>query len=153
MNQNKKTLIIGAGNILLSDEGVGVRIVEKMEQGVPLPPQVTLLDGGTAGYALLDYMSGYERLILIDAVQGGGRPGEIYRLTYDDILREEEFKISGHQISLPEVLTLAKNLGALPETVLFGVEPERMEYSLELSETVTKAVDPVIQAVLKEVTG
>ncbi len=143
-----KILILGIGNILMSDEGVGVRAIEKLEKDCTLPPNVTLLDGGTAGYALLDIMKDYDRIVIIDAVQGGGKPGTIYRLTTDDILSKPDLKMSGHQIDLSEVLLLAKKLGELPEVLLFGVEPGNMDYSTELGPEVSAVMDKLIGTVL-----
>ena len=80
----------------MSDEGVGIKAIEKLESDYSLPSNVTLLDGGTAGYALLDIIEEYEKVIIIDAVLGGSKPGTIYRLTVDDILTKPELKLSGH---------------------------------------------------------
>ena len=146
----KKTLIAGLGNILLGDEGVGVRVIEEMERRFTLPANLSLLDGGTAGYALIDYMKGYDRLIMIDAVRGGEKPGTIYRLNADDIQQRTDLKLSGHQISLPEVLLLAGKLDKLPEILLIGIEPRDMEYDLELSSDVKGAAEKVIDLLAEE---
>ncbi len=146
-----KILILGIGNILMSDEGVGIRVIEKLERDYTLPPNVTLLDGGTAGYALLDIIQEYEKVIIIDAVLGGREPGTIYRLTADDILTKPDLKLSGHQIDLSEVIALAKKLGELPELLLLGVEPGNMDYSTELGSDVSGAMDRLIETVLNEV--
>ncbi len=139
-----KTLIIGIGNPLMSDEGVGIQIIEEMEKTDSLPPDVTLLDGGTAGYALLDYMQGFDRVIIIDAVRGGGKPGTIYRLSYDDIIRQPDLKVSGHQIDLSEVLALARKLGELPELLLVGIEPGKLDYGMTLSPEVRHSAKAVM---------
>ena len=146
-----KILILGIGNILMSDEGVGVRAIEKLETDYTLPPNITLLDGGTAGYALLDIIKNYEKIIIIDAVRGGREPGTIYRLTVDDILTKPNLKLSGHQIDLPEVIALAKKLGELPEVLLLGVEPGRLDYSTELGPEVSAAMDKLLEMVLDTV--
>ena len=146
----KQTLITGLGNVLLGDEGVGVRVIEEMERRFILPPGISLLDGGTAGYALIDYMKGYDRLIIIDAVKGDSEPGAIYRLSTDDILQRTDLKMSGHQVSLPDVLLLAGKLDKLPEILLFGIEPKDMDYDLELSCEVKKAAERVIQTLVEE---
>ena len=147
----KRTLVAGLGNILLGDEGAGVRAVEELQKRRDLPQYVSLVDGGTAGYALIDLMKGYDRLIIIDAVRGGGPPGSIYRLLADDIQQRPELRLSGHQIALPEVLLLAARLGELPETLLLGIEPQEMEYGLHLSDKVNNAVQDVIRMVFEEV--
>ena len=145
-----KVLIIGIGNPLMSDEGIGIRIIEELGKKHNLPPHVSLLDGGTAGYALIDYMKGYEKVIIIDAVRGGKRPGSIYRLTSKEIIQQPQLKLSGHQIDFSEVIHLAEKLGELPEMVLIGVEPLKIDYGMELSREVKKVTASVIQSVLKE---
>ena len=146
----KKTLIAGLGNILLGDEGVGVKVVEELEERYTLPADLSLLDGGTAGYALIDYIKGYDRLIIIDAVRGGKKPGTIYHLSADDIQQRRDLKLSGHQISLPDVLLLAGKLDKLPEILLIGIEPKNMDYDLELSSEVKDAADEVIQTLIED---
>ena len=146
----KKTLIAGLGNILLGDEGVGVRVIEEIEKRFTLPADLSLLDGGTAGYALIDYIKGYDRLIMIDAVRGGKKPGTIYRLSEDDIQQRTDLKLSGHQISLPDVLCLAGKLDKLPEILLIGIEPKDMDYDLELSREVKDAAESVIESLVQE---
>ena len=147
----KKTLIAGLGNILMGDEGVGAKVVEEIEKRCDLPEGVSLMDGGTAGYALIDYFKEYDRVVIIDAVTGGGAAGTIYRLNYDDILQRPDLKLSGHQIGLPEVLLLADKLGDLPEIVLIGVEPASMDYGLALSSDVCRVVDEAVSAVFEEI--
>jgi len=151
----KNTLIIGIGNLLMGDEGVGIRIIEMLERRDDLPPSVMLLDGGTAGYALIDYMKGYDKIIILDAVKGGKKPGSLYRLTSEDIIHRQDLKLFGHQIDLAEVLQLANRLGELPETVIIGVEPLDIDYGMELSKEVRTVTPFVIQNILKEtgVTG
>lgn len=146
----KKTLIVGLGNILLGDEGVGVKVIEGLEERFTLPANFSLLDGGTAGYALIDYMKGYDRLIMIDAVRGGKKPGTIYHLSADDIQQRTDLKLSGHQISLPDVLLLAGKLDKLPEILLIGIEPKVMDYDLELSSDVNGAAEKVIDLLAQE---
>jgi len=150
MNKNKTFLIIGLGNILLGDEGAGVRVIERINEGCTLPENITTMDAGTAGYKLLDYMGGVDRLILIDAVRGGKPPGTIYRLNYDDIKNQPNIKLSGHQIDLPEVLALAEKLGKLPELVLIGIEPMMIDYGMELSKEVAGSIESVIDVVFRE---
>lgn len=143
-------LIIGIGNPLMRDEGIGIKIIEELEKSHNLPSHVSLLDGGTAGYALIDYMKGYEKVIIVDAVRGGKKPGSIYRLTSEEIIQQPDLKLSGHQIDFPEVIHLAEKLGELPEMVLIGVEPLEIDYGMELSGEVKKVTASVIQNVLKE---
>jgi len=142
-----KTLVAGLGNTLLSDEGSGVKIIEILEKKKSIPVNFHLLDGGTAGYTLIDCMKDFDRVILIDAVRGGDKPGTIYHLSFEDIMKRPELKLSGHQIDLPEVLLLAKKLGELPQVLLIGIEPENIGYGMELSQSIKLAIDKVVKEI------
>jgi len=143
-------LVLGVGNILLSDEGVGVRVVEAMKE-MKLPDNVELLDGGTGAFDLLDIIADREKVIIIDAVKGGGEPGTIYRFRPDDIRLQKQHLASVHQMSLPDTLAMAKILGCSPrEVVIYGIEPERLDWGLELSSVVAAAVPRVTELIVRE---
>jgi hydrogenase maturation protease len=144
------TLVLGVGNILLSDEGVGVHVIETLK-GQDLPPDVEVLDGGTASLELLNIMANRDKVIVIDAVEGGGEPGTIYRFTPDDIKYHSMTFTSLHQISLLETLTDAKYLGIAPKTVvILGIEPKEMDLGLEMTTEAAAAVPRVVELVLAE---
>ena len=145
-----KVLVVGLGNILLGDEGAGVHTVRRIIETSRLPPGVEVMDGGTAGYALIDRFGGFDRLVIIDAVRGGGPPGRIYRLGTEDLAGRDYAGLSGHQIGLPEVFALAERLGELPETTIFGIEPGRIDYGTGLSPEVEEAVRTVAGMVTAE---
>ena len=143
-------LILGVGNILLSDEGVGVRIVEAME-GWELPDNVELFDGGTASVDLLDSLANRDKVIIIDAVKGGNEPGTLYRFTPNDVTIQRQNFTSLHQVGLLETLTMARYLGCAPqEVVIYGIEPKKVSWGLELSPEVAAVVIRVIELVLAE---
>lgn len=143
-------LVLGVGNILLSDEGVGVRAVEAMA-GLKLPDNVELLDGGTASINFLDTFANRDKVIIIDAVKGGNQPGTLYRFNPDNITVTKQQFISLHQVGLLETLTIARYLGYAPrEVVIFGIEPHKVSPGLELSPEVTRVVPRVIELVLSE---
>ncbi len=147
------TLILGVGNILLRDEGAGVRAVEALWEE-RLPVGVEALDGGTLGIDLVDMIAGRRRLIVIDTVRAGERPGTVYRLTVDDLLHPDVPNLSLHQTGLLEALQMARHLGGAPEEVLiFGIEPQSIHYGLELSEVVEAALPRVVEMVLAEAAG
>lgn len=146
-------LILGVGNILLSDEGVGVRIVDAMK-GIELPDNVELFDGGTASVDLLDNLANRDKVIIIDAVKGGNEPGTLYRFTPDDVTIQRQNLTSLHQVGLLETLTMAEYLGCPPqEVVIFGIEPKKVGWGLELSPEVAGMVPRVIELVLSELGG
>ncbi len=146
-----ETLVLGLGNILLKDEGVGVRVVERLRERYVPPEGVEFLDGGVRGLALLPYLEGVSRLLIIDAVRAGKEPGTLVRLAGDEIPAVLSPKISPHQEGLADLLWVAKVSGPCPsEIVLWGVEPAHIETSLELSAPVEAQVDALVQKVIEE---
>jgi hydrogenase maturation protease len=144
-----KTLIVGIGNLLCRDEGTGVHVIHEMES-TQLPGHIELLDIGTSTMDLIGYLDGVKKLIVIDAMKAGGKPGTIYKCTPDDLLPEEEGPISLHEIGLLETLNMAKKMGMEIRTVIIGVEPKVLDWGMELSEEVKNRISAIIEAVLKE---
>jgi hydrogenase maturation protease len=149
---NKKVIIIGIGNLILQDEGVGVHAVRALED-MDLPPGVEVIDGGTATMELLPVFQEAERIIVIDALRGGEKPGTIYRLTPDDLMGETERPLSLHQVGLLEVLGMARQIGGEPEVVIIGVEPKEISWGMELTPEVEARLPRVIDAVFEELGG
>ena len=144
-------MILGVGCTLFSDEGFGVRVVEKMEQMYKLPDTVILVDGGVLGINLLGVISKPNHLIVVDAIRNKGNPGEIYRLEGDAIPERIRAKNSLHQVDFLEALTLCQALDHVPETVIIGVEPEDIDtLCLDLTPTTEAKIDDVIATVLAE---
>jgi len=152
MAKNKKVVIIGIGNLILRDEGVGVHAVRALEEQ-SLPPGVEVIDGGTATMELLPVIQEAERIIVIDALKGGEQPGTIYRVCPDDLMGETERLLSLHQVGLLEVLGMARQLGGDPEVVIIGVEPKEISWGMELTPEVEAKLPKVIEAVLAELQG
>jgi len=146
----RQTLIVGLGNILLKDEGIGVRVVESLRDEYLLPDNIRLLDGGCGGLTLLEFMAKVEKLIIVDAARCGAPAGTVYRLGAEDIIRENGDALSGHQTGLRVALSLAGKLQTMPDTVIFGVEPCLIDYGLELSSELKPAVGKVIMAIFSE---
>jgi hydrogenase maturation protease len=144
-----KILIIGIGNKVCRDEGVGVHVIEEMED-MKLPEHVELLDIGTSTLDLVSHLEGVKKLIAIDALKAGGAPGTIYRFTPEDLLPKEGGPISLHEIGLLESLDKAKEMGREIQTVIIGVEPKVLDWGVELSEEVKKKIPAIIEAVQKE---
>lgn len=143
-------LVLGVGNILLSDEGVGVRVAEALQR-MELPEGVEVLDGGTASMALLDSLRDRDKVIIIDAVKGHHEPGTIYRFTPGDISVHREIITSLHQLGVLDALTHAEYLGHAPQSVIFyGIEPEEMDWGLDLTPRVGAVIPRVIELVLTE---
>jgi len=144
-------MILGVGCILYSDEGFGVRVIEKIQKNYIFPDNVTIVDGGVLGVNLLGVISQTDHLIVVDAIRNKGNVGDLYRLEGDAIPERIRAKNSLHQVDFLEALTLCQALDKVPETVIVGVEPEDIEnLSIELTAAIQKKVDPVIDMVLTE---
>ncbi len=120
-------LVLGIGNILLSDEGAGVRAVQYLMEHYRIPPQLTLVDGGTMGLEILPYLEGKSHLFIVDAVASGQGAGHVSQKTLHDAGVFFRNKISPHQLGISEVLSAATLTDCLPATiVLFGIEPKTL---------------------------
>jgi hydrogenase maturation protease len=148
--------IIGVGNVLLGDEGVGVHAAHALKHR-PLPPDIEVLDGGTEGLGLMDAICGLDRLVVIDCVRGGEAPGTIYRFDWGDRQSEPARRLktstSVHQTSLADVLDRVALVCELPRTTIIGVEPRCLEMSLELSEPVAARLETVCALALEQCQG
>lgn len=143
-------LVLGVGNILLRDEGLGVRAAEALGR-MALPEGVEVVDGATAGADLIDIISEREKVVVIDAVQAQVAPGTVMRFTGEDFAAREVVEMSLHQVGFVEALHMAGLLGCAPgEVVVYGVRPEVVEWGLELSNAVKDAVDRVVGLVASE---
>jgi len=143
--------ILGVGNILLSDEGVGVRVVEFLNAHYSFPDHVHLVDGGVLGMRLMGVISESDVLIVVDAVMNGNAPGMTCRLEAGQIPRRVLAKQSLHQIDLPEVLALCGALDHHPETIVIGVEPQDIStMGLELTPLIAASVGVLANMVLAE---
>lgn len=148
----KRILVLGVGNILYTDEGVGVRLVEKLQNEYDFSENVTLMDGGTLGIKLMDPIMESDYLIVVDAVLGGDEVGSIYRLTGEDLRKSIAFKDSMHQTDLVDTLIYCDLCGNRPEAVVIGIEPHDYQtMALEISEQLAPRLDPMAQVVIKEV--
>lgn len=149
-----RTLVLGLGNILLHDEGVGVWVAEALGRQFAFPPEVAVLEGGTLGLDLLPRLDGVERLLVIDAVKLGRVPGAIVRLEGDEVPAGLAVKMSPHQIGIQDLLAGARLLGSEPPcVVLWGMEPERLDPGTGFSTAVKDALPRIETAVLDELRG
>jgi hydrogenase maturation protease len=147
--------IIGVGNVLLGDEGVGVHAARALLRR-DLPSGVAVLDGGTEGLGLMDAICGLERLVVIDCVRGGQAPGTVYCFDWDELPRSRRrlaTSTSAHQVSLADVLDRVALVGDLPRTTVVGVEPARLEMGLELSAPVAARLEAVCDVALERCLG
>lgn len=145
-----KRLILGIGNLLLRDEGVGVHVAKILEE-MSLPEGVEVVEGGTLGFDLLGYFEGVEKLVVVDALKGGGEPGSIYKVKPEQLKASKDRPLSLHQLGFLEVWEMARLLGFEPEVVIIGVEPKDLGWGMELSPEVESKLQKVVEVVLEEV--
>lgn len=145
-----KTVVLGVGNLLLSDEGIGVHVVNRLLK-MALPPGVEVIEGGVDGLGLMSVVTTADRLIVIDAVKGGGPPGSIYRFDPEDIKSYPVFsKVSMHEIGILEVIRLSKLVGPIPKTTVIGIEPKSLNMGMELSPEIEAKVPKIIELIFDE---
>lgn len=144
--------VLGIGNILLTDEGFGVRVIEKLFSKYVFPDNVSLVDGGVLGINLLGVIADAQHLIVVDAVKNKQPPGTLYRLEKDELPERILLKNSLHQTDFLETLTLCQVIEEVPQTtVVMGVEPEDiLTHSVEMTPTVAARVDEMMDLVLRE---
>lgn len=146
-----KVVVLGVGNTILADEGVGVRVVEAFERDYALPEGVAVIDAGTSSMEMLEDLSHLDFLLVVDAINDGKPPGTLIRLAGDDVPVFFRRNLSPHGIGLSDVLASLEFLGALPkETVILGVQPLSMELSTELTPTIAACVPELVRQVVAE---
>lgn len=146
-----RTLVLGLGNILLSDEGVGVRVVERLAARYRLPETVEVLDGGTSGMDLMDAVAGRECLIVADAVSADASPGTVLRFADEEVQAAFQTRFSPHQLGLCDLLAALTLTDEAPRRViLIGVVPEDLSLGTELSETAAAACSRAVTMVARE---
>jgi hydrogenase maturation protease len=145
-------VVLGVGNILLKDEGIGVRVVEELNRRYSFPDHVRVVDGGTQGLWLMATLQTAERLIVVDAVLGRSAPGTMYRLERDDLPKALRCKQSAHDSDLVEALNLCTLMDTGPKSVVVvGIEPEDIQpFGLELTGTIAARLDDLIERVIEE---
>lgn len=149
--QSPKIMVMGVGNILLSDEGLGVRFLDELAKNT-LPDNVELLEGGTAGLELVHLIQDVDFLIIVDAINAKAEPGALFRFQPGDLqVIPEQYEVSFHQIGIIEVLAMAKVLGQAPQTLIFGVQPKSLEWGMDISPEIEALFPRLVEIVLKEV--
>lgn len=144
-----KTVVLGMGNLLLSDEGVGVHAACSLLEHGGLPAGTEVLSVGTALLDALPAIEKADRIIILDAMKANGPPGTVYRIPFDECKHPQTIA-SLHGFDLSRVLALAGREDS-PEVLVFGVEPAQISWSMDLSELVSAAIPELIAAVYREV--
>jgi len=151
-NHIPRITILGIGNLLLKDEGVGVHLVQELAGSDIGHANLNIIDGGTSPDILSLVGDGIDKLIIVDAVKAGGKPGTIYRFGFADLDFDSEMPISLHDIGVLDSLRMMALLDRQPKsTVIIGIEPRTIDYGLELSPEVEERLPELIELVLKEI--
>jgi len=144
-----RIVVIGVGNLLLKDEGIGIHAIKALQER-ELPADVKLIDGGTSP-DLIAYTRAGDKLIIVDAARAGGEPGTIYRFKPEDLAEERSSLASAHEMGVVQNLKLMSLSGNKPvEVVIIGIEPKEIEFGTELSPELKQKVPKIVEVVLKE---
>lgn len=153
MSTFENILVIGMGNVLMRDEGIGVRAVEELEARYAFPANVRLIDGGTTGMELFEPMRNADCLIIADAVNADAPPGTLVRIANEEIRAFFQTKLSNHQLGLSDLLALLAFKGETPRHVaIIGMVPHVLENKLGLSEPAAAGLDEMVAMLLDELT-
>lgn len=147
----KTTTVLGIGNILLKDDGIGIHLIDELEKlDFAETYKVELVDGGTSILELLDVFMSSERVIVLDSLKGGHEPGTIYRITTEQLGGYIKETTSLHDVQILDVIKDAKLLGSNPQVVIIGVEPDEIIYDMELSNIIKEQIPNIIEIIRKE---
>ncbi|MBS4095905.1 MAG: HyaD/HybD family hydrogenase maturation endopeptidase [Sulfuricella sp.] len=146
-----KIIVLGVGNIILSDEGVGVRAVEEIERRYRFPDYVELIDGGTSGMEVMGNLSHADHVLILDAVNTGAAPGTVVKLSGAEVPKFFSMKMSPHQVTLSDVLATLEFAGESPGSVtVIGVVPVSLDNSLDLTPQVAACLPQLVALALDE---
>lgn len=144
-----RVLVLGLGNVLLRDEGVGVRVIEALAQRYRMPEGVDIVDGGTSGMELLDNVAGCEHLLICDAVRADAPPGSLIELRDGQLPALFRNRFSPHQLGVADLLATLTLTGEMPASVtLIGIVPADMALGLELSPAIVQAADRAVECLV-----
>jgi len=144
-------LVLGIGNVLMTDDSVGIRVINELERRFRFPENVELLDGGTSGIELLSYIVNRDYLIIVDAIKSDLPPGTVVKVEGEDVPAKFMTRISPHQLGLSDLLAAATLTGELPkEMVLFGIEPKVISLGLEMTDEVKGSFEKLLGVVVDE---
>jgi len=147
-----KVVVLGVGNVLLKDEGIGVHVARALQEMIPdRRSELEIIDGGTSPDAFL-LLNGVHKLIIVDAIKAGGTPGKVYRFHHDDIRSSDSISLSVHQVGVLDSLQMMAVSGSQPEeVVIIGIEPAEIGWGLELSASLSRRMPQIIKVVVDEI--
>ena len=145
-------IVLGLGNPLMADEGIGTKLIEKLNSACGSDARADFIDAGTGGMTVLTYIAGRKKAIIIDCALMGEEPGTIKRFTSDEVVSVKKLShLSQHDSDILSVIELSKQLGECPdEVVFFGIEPQAIEQKMELTELIESKLDEYAAMILDE---
>lgn len=149
---HKDIIVVGVGNRLLGDEGIGLHIIDSLSK-IPMPSNVNIIDCGCDLLGLMSCLNKPQKIIIVDAIRAGGKPGEIYRFDYSKLVTTKDEMQSGHQIGTIDVLRLLKSVYPVladSEITVIGMEPKTLELGHNLSKEVKERIADVTSFVIEE---
>lgn len=146
-----KLIILGVGNLLLSDEGAGIHAVEKLRQKVK-HESIKIIDGATLGLDLFGLFDDAQKIWIVDCVKGGGEPGSVYKFGLESLKKKfSDLKLSMHDFNIVDVIELAKALGKkIPEITFYGIEPKTFEWGDKPSLEVESGIEKIVQMIIED---
>lgn len=145
----QKFVILGIGNLLMKDDGIGIHVIRRISE-MDLPEGVEAIDGATFTLDLLPIFQDSANILVVDAVKGEGSPGDIYFIIPDDLIKQEERMLSLHQVGFLDVLDTAKRMGKCAEVSIMGIEPQEISWGMELSPILEEKLDRIVERVLDQ---
>ena len=143
--------ILGVGNVILKDEGFGVRVAEYLDHNYTFPDSVQIVDGGTLGIELTQYVTGTNKLLVIDSINGGAEPGTVFRFHNDAIMEHFQDKLSAHEVGIQDVLALLTVTGhKIPDVIVIGAQPFDVEAGVGLSAGMQALLPQIVEQALKD---
>ena len=143
--------ILGVGNVILKDEGFGVRVAEYLDHNYTFPDSVQIVDGGTLGIELTQYVTGTNKLLVIDSINGGAEPGTVFRFHNDAIMEHFQDKLSAHEVGIQDVLALLTVTGhKIPDVIVIGAQPFDVEAGVGLSDGMQALLPQIVEQALKD---
>ncbi|CAH2213301.1 hydrogenase maturation protease [Tepidibacter aestuarii] len=146
----EKIAVLGIGNILLRDDGIGVHIINEL-QNQNLNSNVELIDGGTCILDLLGVFVENNKVIVVDSLKGGHLPGTIYKVPPQELGNYIKANSSLHDVQVLDILKSANLMGHSPEVIIIGIEPEEIFFDLNLSDTIKEQIPKIIEVVKEEI--
>lgn len=147
----KDCIVIGVGNILFKDEGIGVYAAKYLERNYAFTPEVEIIDGATLGFRLMTYFQEYKRVYIIDTISIKDEPGSIYKVPADELLGLGTYRQTAHEVEIVEMLEICSLLESIAEVSVFGIVPEDIaSVEISLTEAMVKNFDALNEQVLAE---